>query len=196
MKRRNIFRFIIASLIILTHLVSAAVAADQESIIASAENVSSIWEKELSRGLDIVWFHPGDQYWSVSRYTLVSGSPSFDVKRTDSIISPYNLILTFTAYHQDNINSPNANGIIKSVKRRGGFNTAEDALRNVSTGDFGKKLPYKMRVLYSLQRDVWILKGGNDDFNLFIGTKISDKENSRSYGHLLSVAIPNQGRQN
>ena len=156
----------------------SALAADEAAVVVSAEKIAQKWDALLSAGINLVWFHPGDEYWYVTRYTLLPGSSGFDVKKTDSLVSPYMLIITFSTSPINNTDSPNANGLIKSVKRKGGFKSAEDALANVAATDFvGQSFQRSMRLNYALQKGIWVLKGGNDMFDLYIGRHLTDKEN-------------------
>jgi hypothetical protein len=118
----------------------------------------------------------------------------YDIKRTDSIISPYLLIVSLRTSFMDNAASPNANGHYDSfLKKTYGFKTAEEALANTkpmdfppeSTGKVGGELDLKIQ--YAYQKGVWVLKGGNNLFGYNFMEHLNSKENGHYFKDLLAI---------
>lgn len=134
-------------------------AIDDAAVLASAERVVEMWNQVLSRGLCIATYHVDRGSWYVRKLNFIKGSLAFDVRRTDSLVSPFVLKMTFQARYDENINSPNSNryGIVGSG---GGFKTFAEALANAKPYDFpypGDQINIE-RLQYALQKDTWILK--------------------------------------
>jgi hypothetical protein len=46
-----------------------------------------------------------------------------------------------------------------------------------------------MSMVYILKNEAWVLEGGNDLFEEYIGQYIADKHNAHLFSHFLSVPI-------
>lgn len=138
-----------------------------ENIIDSAEKkVVGAWESQLSRGLTILRHIESDRYsyYDVRKLVLISVL-SYDIKKTDSIVSPYKLILNFSVNYFDNTTGPKANGYhSNSTNKTYGYKTSQEALGCVRASDLEKGSPMDMVVYYALQKNKWVLKGGNSLF--------------------------------
>ena len=190
---------IIATVIISILLLSSGTicgAISEEKIVSSAEEIVAFWRNLLSNNLSIVIYNPEMKYWHVNRLVLVNRSLDFDIKKSDSIVTPYQLTirLSFNKWH--NRHSPNANSDYEYENRIRGFKTADDALANTGNSDFEEaKYTYvelisrNMAILYVLKNKTWILKGGNDHFDAYIGQHISDVNNAHLFKNVLSVPI-------
>jgi len=153
---------------------------DQSKILKSAERVVSLWSSGLGRGVDLLYKYeeesPSYFYWTVRRLTLI-GTPSYDVQRTDSLVSPYKLIINFSVKYYDNESGPNANGYYdESLEKTYGYRSPEDAMKYTNPEDFiDLNSTYKsepgdnvmdLSAFFAFQGGKWVLKGGNDLFML------------------------------
>ncbi len=190
---------IIATVIISILLLSSGTicgAISEEKIVSSAEEIVAFWRNLLSNNLSIVIYNPEMKYWHVNRLVLVNRSLDFDIKKTDSIVTPYQLTIRLSFNRWHNQHSPNANSDYEYENRIRGFKTADDALANTGNSDFEEaKYTYvelisrNMAILYVLKNKTWILKGGNDHFDAYIGQHISDVNNAHLFKNVLSVPI-------
>jgi len=160
---------------------------DQSEILKSAERVVSLWSSKLGGGIDVLNKVESSSYfyWTVRRLTLI-GTPSYDVKKTDSLVSPYKLIINFSVKYDDNTSGPNVNGHYdKSLKKTYGYRSSEDAMKYTNTEDFVDINPISktkpggnvmdLSVFYAFQGEKWVLKGGNDLFrHNFFGQENTD----------------------
>jgi hypothetical protein len=171
-------------------------ANSEEKIISSAEEIAAFWENSLSNKLNIVIYNPEMHYWHVNRIVLVNQSFDFDIKKTDSIVTPYQLIIRLSFNRWHNRLSPNANSDYEYENRIRGFKTADDALANTGNSDFDEakysyveKISRQMTIIYVLKKKAWILEDGNDLFETYIGQHISDMNNAHLFKNVLSVPI-------
>jgi len=180
MKRFTVFAVTVLGLTLLMMDIAYA-QVDENKLLKSAERVVSIWTSNLEEGFDLlkrVESSSSDKenyyYWTVRRLTLI-GIPSYDVRRTDSLVSPYKLIINFRVKYEDNVSGPNVNGhYSKSLKSTYGYSSAENAMKYTNPEDFvdlnpiGKSSPgsnvMRLSAFYAFQGDRWVLKGGSDLF--------------------------------
>ena len=172
-------------------------AADQESLISSGKGILYAWEKMLSKGyLDVSQDKGGG--WTVTKHLWLPGSGSYDIKKSDSIVSPYILIIKFETRHcGSNAFSPNANGpYYKYFKRQYGFNSAQEALAHCNNTDFvdrddisipAKENVYDIMISYLYQDGSWVINKGNEDFMIFFGRDLKSDLNGKYFKDLLTV---------
>ena len=172
---------------------SLAWAVDEAQLTASSEKVVDAWAKLLSQNVDLVSYYRNG-YWSIRRHKLIPGSMSYDIKKTDSIVSPYMLIVSFSTSFMDNGLSPNANGYFdKSLRKWFGFSSAEEAFAKTKLEDFPPDFRGKvggdldLSVRYAYQKGVWVLKGGNDWFGFNFVQHLTSKENGHYFKDLLAI---------
>lgn len=182
--------------ILLLSSVTICSAISEDKIVSSAEEIVAFWENLLSNNLNIVIYNPEMNYWHVNRLVLVNRSLDFDIKKTDSIVTPYQLSIRLSFNRWHNRLSPNANSDYEYENRIRGFKTADDALANTGHSDFEEakytyveKISRDIAILYVLKKKTWILKGGNDHFDTYIGQYISDVNNAHLFKNVLSVPI-------
>ena len=192
--KRIIATVIISILLLPSGTICGAIS--EEKIVSSAEEIVAFWRNLLSNNLSIVIYNPEMKYWHVNRLVLVNRSLDFDIKKTDSTVTPYQLIIRLSFNRWHNRLSPNANSDYEYENRIQGFKTADDALANTGSSDFEEaKYTYvelisrNMAILYVLKNKTWILKGGNDHFDAYIGQQISDVNNAHLFKNVLSVPI-------
>jgi hypothetical protein len=171
-------------------------ANSEEKIISSAEEIVSFWENSLSNKLDILIYNPEMDYWHVNRIVLVNQSFDFETIQTDSIATPCQLIIRLSFNRWHNRLSPNANSEYEYENRIWGFKSADEALANTGKSDFEEadysyieKISRKMTMIYVLKNEAWILEGGNDLFETYIGQHIADMNNAHLFKNVLSVPI-------
>jgi hypothetical protein len=171
-------------------------ANSEEKIISSAEEIVSFWGNSLSNKLDIVIYNPEMDYWYVNRIVLVNQSFDFETINTDSTATPYHLIIRLSFNRWHNRFSPNANSEYEFENRIWGSKSADDALANTGKSDFEEaeysyieKISRKMTMSYALEKEAWILEGGNDLFGAYIGQHITDMHNAHLFTNVLSVPI-------
>ena len=194
-----ILKRIIDAVIILILLLSSVTICDaisEKKIVSSAKEIVAFWENLLSNNSSIVIYNPEMRYWHVNRLVLVNRSLDFDVQKTDSIDTPYNLTIHLSFNRWQNLHSPNANSDYEYKNRIRGFKTADDALANTESSDFEEAeynyvelISRKMIIFYILKNKTWILKGGNDLFDKYIGQHISDVNNAHLFKNFLAFPI-------
>jgi hypothetical protein len=148
----------------------------------------------LANDLDIVVYHTEMKFWYVNRLFLVDQSMYFTIKNTDSAGTPPQIKIHFSYNKWHNPNSHYANSNYEYGNRIQGFKTADDALANTKNSDF-EEVKYNYNELisrtivipYVLKNKTWILQGGNDHFETFIGQHISESYNANTIEKVLSV---------
>ena len=185
---------IISILLLFNSTISGA--NSEEKIISSAEEIVALWKNLLSNKLDILIYHPEMHYWHVHRIVLINKSFSYNLKKTDSIGNPYQLIIRFSFNRSHNRFSSKANSDYEYKNRIIGFKTADDALANIGDSDFEdaeysyvEKISRQMTMTYVLKNKVWILESGNDLFQTYIGQHIATDNNAYLFKNVLSVPI-------
>jgi hypothetical protein len=152
---------------------STARAVDEQKLIDSGEKLAAAWEQMLTKGCLIV---NEVLYWKVKKITGTPGSTKFDIKKSDSIVSPYILVISSVfRYHG------------QSPERRG-FKTPKEALSNIQEADFLENgIPMAMQVIYAYQKGFWVLNDGNKDFNWHIKGNMHVEENMHYFKNLIKV---------
>lgn len=195
------FVMIIFSVFLATE--SIALETNEKKLMSSAKKVVAAWGRMLSKGYMDVSYDTGKLgWWRVTKHLWVDGSAYFDIRKTDSIVSPYKLIITFKTKHcGDNDFSPNANGPYSDYfKRKCGFKTVHDALSNINESDFlereynGSYVSAKgrirdMMVIYAFQNSSWVIKDGNKNFNIYFGRDLQSKENGHYFKDLIVFPV-------
>lgn len=162
---------IVFSIIILMEL--SAWAADESKVVSSAEKVVKRWVELLpKKGSEAVCLIRKGGYWIVRHFNNVE--VSYDVKKTDSIISPYILTISIWSSYVDNDQSPSANGYkYKDVWY--GFKSEEEALSHINLlKDFKKRYPvernypsnfshFEIYVSYLYREKFWEYKRWNGE---------------------------------
>lgn len=166
---------------------SPTLAIDEEKLIASGERITASWKRLLSMGLQILSCDVNG-IWSVDKHILI-GESNFDIRKTDSIVSPYMLTITFDTKLSSNTTSPNANYHASSLNKMLGFKTANDALRHTQEIDFDRGFPWKLNLIYALQKESWVLKDPIKDAKANFFKLIQTKENRHSFEHLFVIKV-------
>ncbi|MDJ0784653.1 MAG: hypothetical protein QNJ22_22005 [Desulfosarcinaceae bacterium] len=168
----------------------------EKRMLSSTEEIVTFWDQLLSDKLDIVVYDPEKAYWYVNRIIMVNQSFGSDVSTAVSDGTPGQLIIHFSCNRWDNRFSPNANSAYQFENRSCGFKSVDDALASRKNSDFKaanysylEKISRKMRLVYILKNEAWVLKGGNDLFEEHIGQFIADKHNAHLFRHFLAVPI-------
>lgn len=187
MKKRLHFFIMIVFIGLLSYACSKAV--DETMVLSSAEQIVEKWKQLMSHGLKIAVLEEGSDLWHAKRLNLF-GPINYDVKKTDSLVSPYLLILTFKVFENSNYGSPNANGYSENLNQKVGFKTGEDALANVELNDFTDiSTLYNVEINYALQKGVWILESGNSGFDKLIKSNLKHTENNHISKKIISIPI-------
>ena len=185
---------IILPIAIITGLPAFANITDETTLLSSAEKTAKAWEQLLSKGIDLASCETRGgyyKYWHVMRFKY-TGNVGFDIRKTDSIVSPYMLIINFETNFWDNARSPNANGHFSEtpeLKKWYGFKTSEEALNNVKPIDFDKEDVINCTVYYAFQKGFWVYKGGNDYFEGNFERHLKSKETSPYFKDILSIPV-------
>jgi len=178
-------------------------AADETKLVSSAERLIQEWKTMISNGYYPVGKDAGSKMWRADKISYVKGSESYDIKRTDSIVTPYILIIRFKiSTLGSNYLSPNANGVYSDYfKRTVGFKTSEEALKNLKETDFLDRDSFTNEYVkkkgsvggvmcnYSFQNNNWVLKDGDTAFHAFFIVDMKEKENSKYFKNLVSFPI-------
>jgi hypothetical protein len=140
--------------------------------------------------------NPKLPYWYVHKIVLVNNSFISSISKTDSDDTSYQLIIRFSFNRWHNRLSPRANSDYEYEHRRIGFKTADDALANIGNSDFqeaeynyAEKISRQMTMTYVLNNKVWILEGGNELFETYIGQHIAKVNNKHLFEGVLKVPI-------
>ena len=171
-------------------------SANSDQITTSIEKIVSFWEKSLSNELNLVIYDSDMNYWYVNRIGMVNQSFDFVTISKEANRAHSKLIIHFSFNRRDNRFSPNANSSHETDNRIWGFKSLEYAKSNTRKSDFNEaeysyieKISRKMSIVYLLKNDAWILEGGNDLFQEYIGQYISDKQNAHLFANALFVPI-------
>lgn len=171
--------FIISCLILLQ--ANFVFSADDQEILLSGEKLVTSWNEAFAKEVDSVRQFGYEHGWCVERYKLIDGTLGYDIKKTDSLVSPYTLIISLKVLTSDNCSSPNANGSYsKMLKKVHHFKTIEDALNNRLPTDFYPEWTERdIKINYAYQKGKWIFKGGNNNSLLFYESVSNLEENSK-----------------
>jgi hypothetical protein len=186
-----------------SQIITLSFAADEKKLVSSADRLLQEWKKMISNGYYPLMQDSNTKMWSVMRASFVEGSGAYDIKKTESIVTPHVLTLSFQIVQLgSNTFSPNANGSYSNIfKRISGFKTQEEALDNLKESDFlfskdnqfvewkGKGLIYNIICYYAFQNNNWILKGGNDDYLKNFYLRMDEKLNSKYFKNLMSFPV-------
>ena len=191
---KKIKSIVIIFFLIFISCVALSWAISENEVGSSAEKVVSSWEKLLSQGVSLAWYSEMDDIWKVFKPIPSKGSFNYDIKKTDSTTTPYQLNISFKAAFSDNLLSPNANAILKSSQKKGGFKTSNDALAHTKPTDFEASLsanPFieDLAIHYVLQKGFWVYKDGNEKFNIYIGQDMKLKENIHYFKDLFKIPV-------
>ncbi len=156
---------IVFSIIMLTEL--SAWAADESKVVSSAEKVVKRWVELLPKNdSKAVCLIREKEYWIVRQFRNVE--VSYDVKKTDSIISPYILTISIWSSYMDNDQSPSAKGGWT------GFNSEEEALSHTGFKDFAPRSDFysnigifEIYVSYLYREKFWEYKKWNGEEKRF-----------------------------
>ncbi len=210
MKRKFNYSIIVIVVMILLSWQSQSVNAEvnKDELISSAEKIVFSWEKMLTKGYygltETVWNEKCSKSFAVCKILWVKDSGAYDIKTTESIISPYELIIMFKAEDfNTNAESQHANSWCSGAPGNNwGFKSAEDAFLHIDESDFkinNGSLIIDIVLKYALQKENWILKdilwvfkGLNkfDDFDIDIknGTSLF-RANEHYFQNLIKIPI-------
>lgn len=164
-------RFIfLTALIFLSSHVYATSSTDE--VVRSAEEIVTYWDRVVSKEYTIV--DGNDGVWGV--YRSKSLSPlKYDIRKTDSLVSPYMLIMSFKAKWDNNYDSINANLKSEVFDNNFGFTSKEDAIKNTTEKDYmgSKPRKYDCVIYYSYQKNRWVFNRSNSDFKGYINENSS-----------------------
>jgi hypothetical protein len=191
---KRIKLIVIAFFLIFISCVAYSWAISENEVGSSAKKVVSSWENLLSQGVNLAWYSEMDDIWKVFKPIPAKGSFNYDIKKTDSTTTPYQLDISFKAAFSDNLLSPNANAILKSTQKKGGFKTSNDALVHTKPKDFEASVsanPFTENLVihYVLQKGFWVYKDGNDKFNIYIGQDMTLKDNIHYFNELFKIPV-------
>ncbi len=166
------FVIIVFSIIILTEL--SAWAVDESKVVSSAEKVVKRWVELLPKNdSKAVCLIREKEYWIIRQFRNVE--VRYDVKKTDSIISPYILTISIWSSYMDNDQSPSANGY-KYNDVLLGFKSEEEALSHTRFKDFAPRSDFysnigvfEIYVSYLYREKFWEYKKWNGEKKRFGG---------------------------
>ncbi len=134
-------------------------ASEDNKIVTSAEKIVEKWAAILPEfaSYSVV----GGKYYQANRLRYEPDTLSYDVKKTDSLVSPYKLILSGGVLFDYNRYSPNATNVWKGSPCQ--FNTKEEALLHTKPIDFANAEPRRVAqftAVYALQKGKWVFNSG------------------------------------
>lgn len=185
MKGEVMRHFYIFLIIIVLAIPSNSLAIDESKLISSAEKVANNWKKLINSKMD--WVINEENYYFVQRIKLINNYVDYDIKKTDSIISPYDLHISFQLlelmnYRKKELEKRNYNLGYKEkfIKRypielldHFAFRSKEEALSYLNVEEFGSPLishEYKkwdFSIIYRLKQNTWELDQISKWFNIF-----------------------------
>jgi hypothetical protein len=152
MKRLLVFIFSIALFMLITN-VGWAGKLTEKKLIKSANKVVEQWQAVLSKPISTATFRDGRNYWLAGKW-FFSDKIKYDVKKTDSIMSPYKLIIE-VGYRF---------GIVPPFKKNH-FQSCEEALRASDSKSInqlaGADESKELILLYSIKDNNWVLTDDN-----------------------------------
>ena len=194
MKTAFIYPLIIAGILSLSQGMTGSAISGQNTLLAQA--IVSFWETSLSGKLDLVIYDSASDYWYVNRIALVNQSFEFETIGENPVARSNQLIIRFSYNRWDNRFSPNANSKHPSENRIWGFESMDEAKANTRESDFKEadysyveKISREMQIVYLLKNNAWVLAGGNDLFEEYIGQYVSDTNNAQLFADVLSVPV-------
>jgi hypothetical protein len=165
-------------------------SAEEAEIVSSGERLLGLWQDTLSPGYQYVHKYKPD-YYGVRKYKVVPSSFRYDIQRTNSLVSPYRLLISFSVEYSSNEKSPLANAGYYAG-RQYGFKTAQQAEDNVTPGDFDETSTstFDFSVNYVYQDGFWVYKGPNGGgFDLNVSPFLKKDENALKFERLLKVPV-------
>jgi len=154
-------------------------AVSEDKILQAAQSIVVAWQQHLSKGLKLLQKDEYGEDWIVWRYAL-AGNIQYDVKRTDSLLHPYVLVIRFRAFVGDNsLATP-------------GNSSPEAALRRTSDADFtARSKPWVFLVNYGYKDNVWSITNGNEYFNYLMSGR-NLQPNQQFFSKVIRVRTHNQ----
>jgi hypothetical protein len=174
MIKRKTIKIIVPLVITLFCPVYNVLALTEPDITESADSVVTLW-KTKSDYYDFVHLDKSVfpiNIWTINRFFPQKNTFSYDVKKTDSLVSPYVLEIHFKAKSFSNLESPRAD--LKLSGHIVGFTTKEKAATSISDSDFNDVrgpinpalsplLIREVVLYYAFQKGNWVFK--NADHN-------------------------------
>ena len=147
-------------------------AATSEMLVLSAEKIVQAWSVLLNQDYSLIEGDGGS--WGVYRSVFLPPL-KYDVKRTDSLVSPYKLIITGKAKWDSNFESLDADVYSEVFETNFGFSSREKALASTKESDFsrGKGRKYNLIIQYSFRNGSWVINEVSDDLHGFLGENSS-----------------------
>lgn len=184
---------IIFTIIILIALSFKPVFAlsEEQEITSSGGRLTGLWKDMLSDEQKITEeIKPG--YWGVTKYKFNDISFGYDIQRTNSLVSPYKLIINFKGNFVTNQQSPYANSSSLNGKWYG-FKTREEAVNHATDMDFSNDpISCEFTVIYAYQDGFWTFKGGNDLFDFRLQPLLSNEALNMKFQKLLKVPVKDE----
>jgi len=158
--RKSIISSVLALVFALILVQHAYADSNQKNILFAAKQIVKLWQDELSGGCRFV-FPFKDATWAVRVFKSIK-NVKYDVKKTDSLVSPYVLtILADTVLYQG-----------------GGYDSAAKAKQAKDLKPFppGNSKAREMQINYAFQDGYWVLTGGNKIFegNIYKAMKLDE----------------------
>jgi hypothetical protein len=186
---------VIIYILLLSNLAMGGADAEDKIISSSAE-IAALWQDLLSNHFEILIYNPKKHYWYVHKIVLVNNSLSYKINKTNSSVTPYQLVIRFSFNRWHNHLSSRANSDYEYQNRKVGFKTADDALSNIGISDFEEaeyghmeKISRQMEMTYVLINKACIFKDGNEIFETYIGQHIANVNNKHLFENALNIPI-------
>jgi hypothetical protein len=173
-------RIFAASLVVYTSFLSISVAQEIEEIVSAMQELVSAWEEAKNNQFPITTLCSDSEGYSSSRFSKDTKILRYDVKKTNSIIYPYQGIVYIVGVLEDNYESPNANN-------NGCFTSRDEAASTWGVEDITPwpVILYDMEVHYEISADKVVLLGSN----MLWVTDIKLPHNSEAWSNVITQAI-------
>jgi hypothetical protein len=143
-------------------------AQTNDQVVSAAKRLAENWQALIQK--QVLLLSPcAEAAWRVTRFSS-SSSVAFDVKKTDSLVSPYVGIIRITGSLESNGRSSHANGFVNQYTlvdptKIFCFKTPEEALHdNEFSLEFGSS-PREYVATYNFDGSAFVLADGNEQFH-------------------------------
>ena len=185
-----LFRIALAGLVISVALLpaSAQQAPADANVAATMTRIGSLWQQAVRDGK---WWQ-SDFFggaFALDRFAQ-NDSVSYDVRKTDSLLTPFLGIVTIDGSVETNSTSPVADGAFDQYvnHRNICFKNAAEAWAHVNASDISPGndgRPYHFEIYYRFDGDGATLTGGNEVYKNYTQNALLMGANAPSWGSLV-----------
>jgi hypothetical protein len=172
------------SLTIFSPIPEISTAQTNDQIVSAARRLAENWQALIQK--QVILLSPcGRDTWKAMRFSS-NDSVAFDVKKTDSLVSPYVGIIRITGDLESNGESSHANGF--QILKVFCFKTPEEALRDP---EFSVEYKREYVAIYNVDGGAFVLADGNEAFhnNILEALRVAVQRNEPSVTAVMRISI-------